>query len=45
MVGVYQVQARAVWNGVTYTSNTVTFTLSATPAELVGQPVDDRFYN
>jgi hypothetical protein len=45
MVGVYQVQARAVWNGVTYTSNTVTFTLSATPAELVGQPLDDRFYN
>ena len=45
MVGVYQVQARAVWNGVTYTSNTVTFTLSATPAELVGQPIDDRFYN
>lgn len=43
--GAYQVQVRAVWNGETYTETTGIFNFSALPAELVGQPVDDRFYN
>ena len=41
----YQVRGVAVWNGVTYYSNTVTVTLSDLPSELVGQTLDDRFYN
>lgn len=45
LAGVYQLQARAVWNGVTYTANSGIITLTALPAELVGQPIDDRFYN
>lgn len=43
--GTYQVRGVAVWNGVTYYSNTVTFTVTEVPAELVGQSLDDRFYN
>ena len=43
--GTYQVVGRAVWNGVTYESNIVTFTVTEVPSDLVGQPLDDRFYN
>jgi hypothetical protein len=43
--GTYQVRGVAVWNGVTYYSNTVTFTVTEVPADLAGQPLDDRFYN
>jgi len=35
----------AVWGGVTYYSPYVTFTVTEVPSELVGQPLDDRFYN
>lgn len=43
--GAYQVQARAVWNGNTYLATSGVFNFAALPANLVGQPVDDRFYN
>ena len=43
--GAYQVQARAVWNGNTYYATSGVFNFAALPANLVGQPIDDRFYN
>ncbi len=43
--GTYQVRGVAVWGGVTYYSSYVTFTVTEVPSELVGQPLDDRFYN
>lgn len=43
--GNYEVRAKAVWNGNTYYSNSVFFTVAPIPDELIGQPTDSSFYN
>ena len=41
--GTYQVRAVAVWNGVTYYSNTVVFTVAEPPANLSSIPESERY--
>ena len=41
--GTYQVRAKAVWNGVTYYSNTVVFTVAEPPANLSSLPESERY--
>lgn len=43
--GTYQIRLIASWSNGSATTAQVDVTLTATPAELVGQGLDDRFYN
>lgn len=41
--GTYQVRARAVWSGVTYYSNTISFTVASAPLDISTLPEAERY--
>lgn len=41
--GTYQVRARAVWSGVTYYSNTISFTVASAPLDISALPEAERY--